>query len=421
MSSFWHGYADMSLVPGNEIVMSRGRGVWVYDTNGNRYLDATASLWYCNVGHGRKEIAEAVAAQMADLAAYSTFGFTTTPPTRELADRLAAMAPIDDAAVFMTTGGSDAIETAAKLIRRYWNAVGRPEKRIIVTRELSYHGMNAWGTELGGLASNSEGYGGPLVPHVVHVPLHDTLAVADLFEREGERIAAFVGEPVIGSGGVVPPADGYWPEIERLCRIHDVLLVADEVITGFGRVGRDFGAQHYGFTPDVIAFAKGVTSGYAPLGGILIAPRIREPFWKGEALFRHGYTYSGHAASCAAALANLDILEREGLVGRVAELGPVLASRVKVLEAHPVVETTRAAGLLAAVVLSEDALEEDPGLLDAVVRSALAKGIITIGLRGAYGVLQISPPFVITGSEIDDMLSSLADAVAEVSIQRGFG
>ena len=421
MSSFWHGYADMSLVPGNEIVMNRGRGVWVFDTEGRRYLDATASLWYCNVGHGRKEIAEAVAAQMADLAAYSTFGFTTTPPTRELADRLAAMAPIDDAVVFMTTGGSDAIETAAKLIRRYWNAVGRPEKRIIVTRELSYHGMNAWGTELGGLASNSEGYGGPLVPHVVHVPTHDTLAVADLFEREGGRIAAFVGEPVIGSGGVVPPADGYWPEIERLCRIHDVLLVADEVITGFGRVGRDFGAQHYGFTPDVIAFAKGVTSGYAPLGGILIAPRIREPFWKGEALFRHGYTYSGHAASCAAALANLDILEREGLVGRVAELGPVLASRVKVLEAHPVVETTRAAGLLAAVVLSEDALEEDPGLLDAVVRSALAKGIITIGLRGAYGVLQISPPFVITGSEIDDMLSGLAGAVAEVSIQRGFG
>ena len=157
----------------------------------------------------------------------------------------------------MTTGGSDAIETGAKLIRRYWNAVGRPEKRIIVARELSYHGMNAWGTELGGLPSNNEGYGGPLVPHVVHVPTHDTGAVADLFEREADRIAAFVGEPVIGSGGVVPPVDGYWPEIERLCRAHDVLLFTDEVITGFGRVGRDFGCQHYGFTPDVIAFAKG--------------------------------------------------------------------------------------------------------------------------------------------------------------------
>ena len=421
MGSFWHGYADMSLVPGNEIVMNRGEGVWVYDTKGNRYLDATASLWYCNVGHGRREIADAVAAQMTDLAAYSTFGFTTTPPTRELADRLAAMAPIKDAVVFMTTGGSDAIETAAKLIRRYWNAVGRPEKRIIVTRELSYHGMNAWGTELGGLASNSEGYGGPLVPHVLHVPTHDTTAVADLFDREGGRIAAFVGEPVIGSGGVVPPADGYWPEIERLCRAHDVLLVADEVITGFGRVGRDFGAQHYGFSPDVIAFAKGVTSGYAPLGGILIAPRIREPFWRGDALFRHGYTYSGHAASCAAALANLDILEREGLVARVAELDPILASGVRGLESHPVVDSTRAAGLLAAVVLSEDALGEDPGLLDAVVRAALERGIITIGLRGAYGVLQISPPFVITRSEIHHMLSGLAEAVAEVSARRGFG
>ena len=421
MTNFWHGYADMSQVPGNEIVMNRGEGVWIYDTEGRRYLDATASLWYCNVGHGRQEIADAVAKQVADLAAYSTFGFTATPPTLDLADRLTEMAPIDDAVVFMTTGGSDAIETAAKLIRRYWNAVGRPEKRIIVTRELSYHGMNAWGTELGGLPSNSEGYGGPLVPHVLHVPTHDTGAVADLFEREATQIAAFVGEPVIGSGGVVPPVDGYWPEIERLCRAHDVLLVADEVITGFGRVGRDFGAQHYGFTPDVIAFAKGVTSGYAPLGGILIAPRIREPFWNGDALFRHGYTYSGHAASCAAALANLDIIEREGLVARVAELDPVLASGVDGLTTHPVVDTTRAAGLLASVVVSEDALQEDPGLLDAIVRATLDRGIITIGLRGAYGVLQISPPFVITESEIDHMLSGLSEAIAEVSAERGFG
>ena len=330
------------------------------------------------------------------------------------------MAPIDDAVVFMTTGGSDAIETAAKLIRRYWNAVGKPEKRAIVTRELSYHGMNAWGTELGGLPSNSEGYGGPLVPHVVHVPTHDTGAVAELFERESDRIAAFVGEPVIGSGGVVPPVEGYWPEIERLCRAHDVLLVADEVITGFGRMGRDFGAQHYGFVPDVIAFAKGVTSGYAPLGGILISPRIREPFWAGEAMFRHGYTYSGHAASCAAALANLDIIERENLVARVAELDPILAAGVDGLSSHAVVDGTRAAGLLASVVLSEDALQEDPGLLDAVVRAALARGIITIGLRGAYGVLQISPLFVITESEIDLMLSGLSEAVAEVSTTRGF-
>ena len=419
MTNFWHGYADMSQVPGNEIVMNRGEGVWIYDTEGRRYLDATASLWYCNVGHGRQEIADAVAKQVGELAAYSTFGFTTTPPTRDLADRLTDMAPIDDAVVFMTTGGSDAIETAAKLIRRYWNAVGQPEKRTIVTRELSYHGMNAWGTELGGLPSNSEGYGGPLVPHVVHVPTHDTGAVSELFEQEADRIAAFVGEPVIGSGGVVPPVEGYWPEIERLCRAHDVLLVADEVITGFGRVGRDFGAQHYGFTPDVIAFAKGVTSGYAPLGGILIAPRIREPFWRGEAMFRHGYTYSGHAASCAAALANLDIIEREGLVARVAELDPFLASEVGHLTSHAVVDDTRAAGLLASVVLSEDALQEDPGLLDAVVRAALKRGIITIGLRGAYGVLQISPPFVITQPEIDLMLSGLSEAIDEVSTARG--
>ena len=234
---FWHGFADMHLVKDAEVVFRSGEGVWLESVDGRRYLDATAALWYCAVGYGRREIADAVADQLARLPAYSSFGAYTTEPTLALAERLTAMAPIDDSVVFLGSGGSDAVDTAAKLVRRYWDVVGQPEKRVIVSREHGYHGMHAWGTALAGIPGNKAGYGGEIIEEIVTVGLADTESLGALFERRGAEIAAFIGEPVIGAGGVYPPEPSYWAEVQRLCREHDVLLIADEVITGFGRTG----------------------------------------------------------------------------------------------------------------------------------------------------------------------------------------
>ena len=315
MTKFWHPFADMYLVKDAEVVLSAADGVWVTDSAGGRYIDATGGLWYCSVGFGRTEIATAVARQLERLAAYSTFGPFATEPTLALADRLAAMSPIPDAVVFFTSGGSDAIETAGKLVRRYWDVCGHPERRLIVSRENAYHGMHAYGTSLAGIPANRAGYGGALIDEVMVVPTNDVETLHALFAQRGSEIAAFIGEPVIGAGGVIPPEPHYWPEVSRLCREYDILLVADEVITGFGRLGTTWGTERYAITPDLITFAKGVTSGYMPLGGVLVGSRVREPFWDrapGGVIFRHGYTYSGHAAACAGGLANLDIIEREG-------------------------------------------------------------------------------------------------------------
>ena len=407
MSRFWHPFADMHTVASNEIVIERANGVRVWDSSGRSYLDATAGLWYCNVGHGRAEIADAAAAQMRRLASYSNFGVYATAPTVELADRLAAMAPISDAVVFFTSGGSESVDTAAKLARRYWDVMGQPERRIIVSREFSYHGMAAFGTSLAGIAGNRQGYGGPIVEAVEHVPANDASALARLFEDHGDQIAAFIGEPVIGAGGVIPPVDGYWADVNRICREHGVLLIADEVITGFGRTGEMFGTTKYDIAPDMITFAKGITSGYIPFGGVFVGPRVAAPFWTEPtgAIFRHGYTYSGHAAGAAAAMANLDIIEREGLVARVSGLAPALTAGLGSLLDHPLVAQVRTVGLTGAVELSEDALAADPGLVDKVVVTARNHGVLTRNLRAR--ALQISPPFVITEAEIGEMAAGI--------------
>ncbi|HEX5823921.1 MAG TPA: aminotransferase class III-fold pyridoxal phosphate-dependent enzyme, partial [Candidatus Limnocylindrales bacterium] len=319
MSRFWHGFADMHTVAGAEVVIRSGDGVWIEDTAGNRYLDATAALWYCNVGYGRREIAEAVAEQLVRLPAYSSFGAYTSEPSVALAERLADLAPIPNAVVFLGSGGSDAVDTAAKLARRYWDVVGRPEKRIIVSREFGYHGMHGWGTSLVGIGPMKTGYGGNFIDEVINVGAMDVETLGALFSERAGEIAAFIGEPVIGAGGVYPPEDHYWPEVSRLCHDNEILLIADEVITGFGRTGAMWATTRYGIEPDMITFAKGVSSGYVPLGGVLVGERVRAPFWDDDvpgAVFRHGYTYSGHAGAAAAAMANLDIIEREGLVAR---------------------------------------------------------------------------------------------------------
>jgi adenosylmethionine-8-amino-7-oxononanoate aminotransferase len=396
----------MAEVAGSELVIVRGEGCELVDRDGRRYLDATAALWYCNVGYGRAEIASAVERQLRDLAAYSTFGAYANEPALALAERVAALAPLEDAKVFFTSGGSDAVDTAAKLARRYWHAVGRPEKLTVIGRRHAYHGMHAWGTSLGGIPANVEGLG-TLMPDVVHVDPSSVDELAAAIEHLGaERVAAFIGEPVLGAGGVVPPPDGYWPAVAELCREHDVLLIADEVITGFGRLGSRFGCERFGFVPDLLVFAKGITSGYMPLGGVVVGPRVQEPFWSGEGTwFRHGYTYSGHAAACAAGLANLDLLERERLIERVAELEPTLAEHVHSLRDHPLVGETRAIGLTAAVELDAAALERDPALVDRVVVLAREHGVLTRTLRGC--AIHISPPFVITASQIETLAEGI--------------
>jgi putrescine---pyruvate transaminase len=416
-AGFWHGFADMHVVKDREIVIESGDGAVITDTNGKTYIDATAALWFCNAGYGRREIADAVAAQLTRLHAYSSFGAYTTDATLRVAARLTAMAPMKDAVVFLGSGGSDAIDTAGKLARRYWDVVGKPNKTLMVSREHAYHGMHALGTSLGGMPIMQAGYGGePFVNEVVRVPAMDVDAVARLFEQRRDEIALFVGEPVIGAGGVYPPTETYWRDIAALCRQYDVLLVADEVITGFGRTGQLWGSQRYGIEPDMITFAKGVTSGYMPLGGVLVGERVRAPFWDepiAGAVFRHGYTYSGHSGAATAALANLDILERERLVERVATLEPVLDRAVRRLEGAPLVGEVRTVGLTAAVALSPDVLAKDPTAVDKVIAAALRHGVASRVLRGH--AVHISPPFVITEAQIDEMVDGIGNALEDVA------
>ena len=415
----WHPFADMAGVPGRELVLVRGEGAWLEDEHGRRYLDATASLWYCNVGYGRAALADAAAAQMRELAAYSTFGAYANRPALELADRLASIAPIEDATVFFTTGGSDAVDTAGKIARRYWWLRGEPQRTLLVARAEAYHGMNAYGTSLAGIRPNAEGWG-PLVTDVLHVPHDDAAELERVLAENGDRVAAFIGEPVIGAGGVIPPPDGYWEHVQRACAAHGTLLIADEVVTGYGRTGPWFACERFGIEPDLVTTAKGLTSGYLPLGAVLCGRRVRDVLWARTAgPFRHGYTYSGHAAGCAVALANLDIIEREGLRDRVRALEPVLADALASLDTAPLVEETRSVGLLGAVQLSAEARAEDPTLADRLVSALQDGGVLVRSLVGHS--LQISPPFVITEQELNMLAERIGRALERVAAGRGAG
>lgn len=412
----WHPFADMAHVAGRELVIARGAGAWLEDEDGRRYLDAAAGLWYCNVGHGREELADVAAAQMRELATYSTFGAYANRPALALADRLAEIAPVEDAAVFLTTGGSDAVETAAKLARRYWRLRDAPERTVLVARSEAYHGMNAYGTTLAGIAPNADGWG-PLVADVVHVPHDDASALEALLAEHGDRIAAFIGEPIVGAGGVLPPAPGYWEHVQRACTAHDVLLIADEVVTGYGRTGPWFASERYGIRPDMVTSAKGLTSGYLPLGAVLCGARVRDVLWAPDAgAFRHGYTYSGHATACAVALRNLEIIEREDLRGRVRALEPVLGEALGTLRESPLVDEVRVAGLLAGIQLSADARERQPGLADRLVAELQQDGVLVRALVGHS--LQISPPFVISEEDIALLAERIGAALRRVAAVR---
>ena len=394
-TTLWHPFADMSHVRHAELVLDRGEDVWVWDADGNRYLDATASLWYANVGHGRQEIADAAMAQMRRLEAYSAFGDFTTQAATDLAIRLSELSPIEDSKIFLASGGGDAIDTAAKLARRYWQAVGQPQRVHLISRLHGYHGTHGHGTSLAGIEANRSGFG-VFDPASSSVPHDDVAALAAAFERIGpENIAAFFCEPVIGAGGVHPPAPGYLEACAALCEEAGVLFVADSVICGFGRVGTWFGVERWDLQPDMITFAKGVTSGYLPLGGLVVSGRVAEPFWEESPspMFRHGATYAAHATCCAAGLANLDILEREELIPRGQELeGDLLAALAPLAAREEVAEVRGGTGLMAAVVLRPEVLAARPDAPQLVSAGAREAGVLVRGLGAGVAT---SPPLTI--------------------------
>ncbi|MFI9404385.1 aspartate aminotransferase family protein [Nocardia sp. NPDC052316] len=406
MNSLWHGFADMGAVERDgAFVVARGEGAYIYDADDNRYLDATAGLWFTNVGHGRGEIADAVAAQLRRVAHYSNFGDFTEPATQELAERLSAMAPVPGSKIFFTSGGSDSVDTAAKLARRYWHELGRPDKTIVVGRTKAYHGMHVGGTALAGIPANRENYG-ELMADARTVEWDDAKSLLALIEEIGaERIAAFFCEPVIGAGGIYLPPAGYLAEVRRICRDNDILFVTDEVVTGFGRIGGSwFASSRFDLQPDLMTTAKGLTSGYVPMGAVFIAPHIAEPFFAGGVWWRHGYTYGGHAGAAAAALANLDIIERENLLDESARLEATLHEKLAPLAAHPrVAEVRSGLGAVAAVQLADPA----EGL--PMVKTLRAHGVSS--RAAGQGAMQISPSFVMTDAQVDELVEGFTRAL----------
>jgi len=396
----------MGKVRTSEVIIARGRDIWVWDDAGNRYLDGTASLWYANVGHGRPEIAEAIARQLELIESYSTFGDLATKPAITLAERLASLAPVADARVFFGSGGADAVDTALKLSRLYWAEAGSPNRVHVISRSAGYHGTHGFGTSVTGIAGNLVGFG-PMVPDVSVVNRDSVVELADEIHRIGpDRVAAFIFEPVIGAGGVYPPVHGYIEAVAELCRETGVLLIADSTICGFGRLGTWFGVERWGVSPDMVIFAKGVTAGYLPLGGVVISARVAEPFWgPSSPVFRHGPTYSGHAVCCAAAHATLDLLEQDNLLERGSKLETNLVDALAALLDHPLVNAVRGGvGLLAAVELDPELLAARPGATNELAQLVREAGVLVRPLADAVAV---SPPLTIT----IDKLAMLADGL----------
>jgi putrescine---pyruvate transaminase len=404
--AFLHPFSKPTRTDFTTIV--RGEGALLWTDDGRELVDGMASLWYCAVGHGRRVIGEAVAAQISAIEAYSCFEPFTNEPAERVTARLAAMAPVADARVFLCCSGSEAVDSAMKLARAAHTLAGRPERTLIISRDHGYHGANYGGTSAQGIAPNRVGWG-PLVPDVVQVPGDDVEALSVLMAERSGEVAAVITEPVQGAGGVYPPAPGYLAELRALCDRHGAYLIFDEVITGFGRLGAWFGAHHYDVEPDLVTFAKAVTSGYQPLGGVFVGRRVREPLEADPGfLLRTGYTYSGHAAACAAALANLDIIEAEGLLARAEPIGRRLGDGLRALAADGAIAGVRGEGAVWAAALHphQDAV---------VVRDRmLAAGVVTRAI--GTDTNSFCPPLVITDDQVDRIVDTLATAVAEPAV-----
>ncbi|MBT6371878.1 MAG: aminotransferase class III-fold pyridoxal phosphate-dependent enzyme [Acidimicrobiales bacterium] len=394
-----HPFSPPAMPEGDFIDIVRGEGSLVYDASGKDYVDAMANLWLCQVGHGRTEIIDAVTAQMHQMEAYNTFAPFTNGPAARVAEMIVERSPHPDGRTFLGCSGSEAVDTALKIARLVQQRRGTEGRQVIIKRTNGYHGTNFGGTSAQGIAPNREGWG-DLVPHFLEVPHDDLEAMASIFAEQGDRIAAVLTEPLQGAGGVFPPADGYLEGLRRLCDDNGALLIFDEVICGFGRTGEWFGAQTFGVTPDLITFAKGVTSGYLPLSGVIVSRAVCEELEEPGFLLRTGYTYSGHHASCAAGIANLQIMTDEGLDQRANHVGEKLQEGLRALAADGHIESWRGMGAVYAAELGRDSIP---------VRNAiLEEGVI---VRPIGTCLAICPPLVITDDEIGRVIDTLANAL----------
>ena len=423
---YMHPFTDFrGLAKEGSRIMVKGEGVWLTDSDGKRYLDGMAGLWCTNVGHGRREITQAVAEQMNELAYYNSFFKTSNAPAIRLAEKLAEITPDHVNRVFFCGSGSEANDTVFRMVRYYWSLNGKPSKKVFISRKNGYHGSTVAAASLSGMKP-MHGQGDLPIPGITHIaqpywygeggdmsPDEFGLWAARELEREIERlgednVAAFIAEPIQGAGGVIIPPDTYWPEIRRICDAHEILLVVDEVICGFGRTGSWFGADTYGIKADLQPIAKGLTSGYLPMGGVLVSDRVASVVIDQGEEFFHGYTYSGHPTCAAAALANLAIIEKEGLVGRVRDdIGPYLKERWLKLGEHPLVGEARMKGLVGALELTPSkparrAKFPDEGRVGTIVRDlSFANGLI---MRAVRDSLILSPPLTLTHAEADELV-----------------
>jgi putrescine aminotransferase len=405
-------------------IITRAEGVYIYDADGNKILDGMSGLWCVNAGYGRDEIVDAAAAQMRELPYYNNFFQCAHPPSIELANMLQEVSQPQFNRVFFSGSGSESNDTIVRMVRRYWDLLGQPERHTIISRKNAYHGSTVAAASLGGMKPMHE-QGGLPIPGIVHVeqpywfgsdrtltPDEFGLAAARSLENKirelgAHTVAAFIGEPIQGAGGVIIPPDTYWPEVQRICDEYGILLISDEVITGFGRLGEWFGADYFGTKPDLMPFAKGVTSGYLPLGGVLVADRVAEVLIDRGGEFFHGYTYSGHPAACAVAIENLRILKREKLIERVKnDIGPYLQKGWQKLGEHPLVGETRMVGLMGALELVKDKAtleryDEQQGV-GTICRDFLVNNGLV--MRAVGDTIVVAPPFVLSHEEADELL-----------------
>jgi putrescine aminotransferase len=426
---FLHPFTDFqALAKKGSRVIERADGIYLWDTDGHKILDAMSGLWCVNVGYGQRALIDAATKQLETLPFYNAFFQTATPPAIELAELLAELSPPSFQHVFLSGSGSEGNDTVVRMVRRYWDLLGQPQRQVIVSRWNAYHGSTMAGASLGGMKGMHE-QGGLPIPGIVHIDQpywfenggalsRDEFGIAcarqleaKILESGSDKVAAFIGEPVQGAGGVIVPPATYWPEIQRICERYGILLVSDEVITGFGRTGRWFGCETMGTRPDLMTFAKGVTSGYVPLGGVLVGERVAKVLIEQGGEFNHGYTYSGHPVACAVALANLRLIRERGLVDRVRDdVGPYLAQAYAELAGHPLVGEAQTCGLMGALLLVRDKdgprggtpfePEREVGML--CRGHCFREGLI---MRAVGDRMIVAPPLVITRSQIDEMVA----------------